>query len=241
MLKSIFEKYSISMVLRFQLIIICFFCFQSAMALIPGKYDKLFTIGVNVTKPEYSGELGNTIFRFYEKNYWKYWGLGTTFSVNASPSFDIGINGNFASYGYYAGNDHNFLSNKFDMSALVNYKLDNGYILNRENVFSPFLTIGIGFANYSMNPVQKKELNSIDFAERYQPGWDLILPVGAGVQIKFNKTWGFRYQYLYYFTNNDIRDKRSDVKGNDVFGQHLISILYSFGDIQRKDDCKCDY
>lgn len=212
------------------------------MALIPGKYDKLFTVGINVTKPEYSGDLGNTIFRFYEKNYWKYWGLGTTFSVNASPSFDIGINGNFASYGYYKDTLSNFLAAKSDMSLLIDYKLDNGYILNRENIFSPILTIGIGFANYSMSSVQRRyEYEKENFKERYEPGWDIILPVGAGVQIKFNKTWGFRYQYLYYFTNNDNHDRHVERKGNDKFGQHLISILYSFGNIVREENCKCDY
>lgn len=229
------------MVFRYPLLLICFLCFQSAVALIPGKYDKLFTVGINFTKPEYSGELGNNIFGFFGEHYGLYWGMGTTFSANMNPSFDVGINSNFGSYGYYKHNNHNFISNKFDMTALVNYKLDNGYILNRENTFSPFLTTGIGFAKYSRN---KKLDTKVPYRFDYFQHIDMIIPIGAGVQVKFNKTWGFRYQYLYYLTNYDLHDKRlpsTASAGNDKFGQHLISILYSFGNIVREENCKCDY
>lgn len=216
------------MAFRYPLLLIYLFCLQSAMALISGKYEKLFSIGFNVTKPEYSGDLGSTIFNFGQKSYMYYWGLGTTFSVNLNPSFDVGINGNFGSYGYNGFKAGKFFSsNKLDVSALVNYKLDNGYILNRENLFSPIITTGIGFAKY-LNKPEKQD-------GKIEPGWDLILPVGAGVQIKFNKSWGFRYQYLYYITFNDGYDNKK-VGGNDIFGQHLISIIFSFGNVVREVD-----
>lgn len=222
------------MAFRHLFLLLFLICFQHAVALIPGRYDKLFSLGVNVTKTEYSGDMGSTIFNFGQKSYMYYWGMGSTFSINLNPSFDVGINGNFGSYGYnnFSGGGF-FSSNKLDLSTLVNYKLDNGYILNRENLFSPILTTGIGFAKYSNNKPEG-EFGNIN------PGWDLILPVGAGVQIKFNKTWGLRYQYLYYFTFDDIHEKKVG-GGNDIFGQHLVSIVYSFGNVLRQNDCKCDY
>ncbi len=225
------------MAFRHLFLLLFLICFQNATALIPGKYDKLFSIGINVTKTEYNGDIGNSIFKFYEKSYWYYWGFGSTLSINLSPSFDLGINGNYGSYGYYVKPGDNFVSNKLDFSTLINYKLDNGYILNRENLFSPFLTTGIGFAQYSVNKKIDTQIpHRVD-----TNGRDLIVPIGAGVQFKFNKTWGFRYQYLYYITNNDKHDKRTESKNNDVFGQHILSIVYSFGNVERKEDCKCNF
>lgn len=232
------------MAFRHILLLLFLITFQNATALIPGKYDKLFSVGVNVTKTEYSGDIGSTIFNFKQRSYMYYWGMGSTFSVNLNPSFDVGINGNYGSYGYNSfegGSNSFFSSSKLDLSTLINYKLDNGYILSRESLFSPFITTGVGFARYSNSVREKGELGSSESPLSYNPGWDLIMPIGAGVQIKFNKTWGLRYQYLYYFTNDDNHDKNTTNKGNDAFGQHLASIVYSFGNFVRNDKCKCDY
>ena len=62
-----------------------------------------------------------------------------------------------------------------------------------------------------------------------------IVPFGGGIQFNVSKDFAVRYQYLWYFTSSDAHDIVSDKDGrNDIFGQHMASIIFSFCNVDRK-------
>ncbi|MGB4413763.1 MAG: outer membrane beta-barrel protein [Paludibacter sp.] len=210
-------------------------------------FDKLFSVGIHITKPEYKGDLGNSMWDVnsgQKGSYWYYWGGGASFSVNLNSSFFISLDVNYGNYGFfYKAEPDNFLSNKLDFTSTAHYRLNNGYILKEDVRVAPFLSLGIGAAKYFYNSrdgVYKK-----DYGREHRLGDetkpDLIVPFGGGVQFNISKDLAVRYQYLIYLTSSDGHDGNYSTKQNDMFGQHTAGIIFSFGNIIRKDKCHCNF
>lgn len=192
--------------------------------------DSKYAIGINSLKNEYNGDLGNGIWDF---NPTTYYGGGLSFAKYLNPSFDFGILGNYGDYGFakdYLTYANSFNSRKLDMSLFGRYKLNNGYILSEKSKLSPFITAGIGFANYRINSTYDNGVTN-----RISTGTDFIIPLGAGLKYQISDKFALQYQYLYNFTNHDIRDKNRGTAGeyqkagNDAIGQHLLGVVFSFG------------
>ncbi len=201
---------------------------------------KMFALGFNLTKTEYNGDYGNAIWNF---NVTDYLCGGLSFVVNLNPSFDLSLQGNYGSYGYDVIYDsqRNFLAYKLDLSTLLHYKLNNGYLLNEDIKISPFLSLGIGYASYSRD--NRFDTGTPPRVNVGRP--DFIIPFGGGLQYMISNNFALKYQYLYYLTNNDKHDNNIIKPGNDAFGQHLFSVMYLFsethrGESRQKDHCQCD-
>ena len=102
---------------------------------------------------------------------------------------------------------------------------------------APFLSLGVGVAKYFYHKRDEKYAETYDMPHRLgdQSGADFIVPFGGGIQFNVSKDFAVRYQYLWYFTSSDTHDIISDPNGrNDIFGQHMASIIFSFGNVDRK-------
>ncbi|MGB4415048.1 MAG: OmpA family protein [Paludibacter sp.] len=184
--------------------------------------DKKFAIGLNGISTKYIGDLGGNAFTDFTFSQYclGYFGGGISLNYYLSPSFDLGINGNYGLYGAYHNFSSKFLSTKFESSLFGHYKLNNGYIISKDSKWSPFLSLGVGFASYG-------EVKDYAGWADYD-GTDIIVPVGAGVKYQITDAFAVQYQYNYNFTNADNHDKVTGGK-NDAFGEHLLGVVFSLG------------
>lgn len=207
-------------------------------SLIAQTVDNKLAFGINGISTEYYGDYGNGFLRLDRI----YSGLG--FSVNGylSPSFDMGIQGSYGKYGYFTSITERFFGNIFDLSIYGHYKLNNGYILGKYNKLSPFFSLGLGLATYSRDTERDFGVNPTIITG----GGDLIIPVGVGLKYQISESISLQYQYQYNFTNHDFRDENSRKSfpfnairiGNDAYGKHIISLVFSFVTLQ-DNDCYC--
>lgn len=179
--------------------------------------ENKWSIGVFGGKTEYNGDWGNGFLKFNKAFY----PMGAI-SINRylSSSFDVSLFASYGEYGYFKDNTHNFFGAKADISTLLTYKFNNGYILNETVKLTPFVTAGIGMAHVS--------------GGRIWNGRDIILPIGGGLKYNFCNFFAMQYQLLYNFTNNDKRDGRSNGH-NDQFASHTLGFVFSFGSKRNKD------
>ena len=195
--------------------------------------DKSLKLGVNFLKNEYVGDYGSGMFNFGQ---W-YYGLGLSLTKNLNPSFDLGLQGSYGTYGYVQTTADQFAGAKYDLSLFGHYKFDNGYILSKDSKIAPFLSLGLGVAGYGYSN------SAPDPTIVLGNGPDFIVPVGAGLKWKLSKSIALQYQYLYNFTTSDIHDRNRNqnddntaknkyakpVAGADAFGQHLFGLIISLG------------
>jgi len=192
--------------------------------------DNKFAIGVNLIKNEYNGDYGSAIWNFNQN----YYGGGLSLGYYLNPSFDLGLQGTLGSYGYKESIENRFWGGKYDGSFYAHYKLNNGYILKADSKLSPFISLGLGFANYFVYndayPWPTIITGKVDF----------VVPVGLGLKYQINKSIAIQYQYLYNYTSSDIHDENrgpnffgstahSSKYGNDDYGQHWLGIVFSLG------------
>ena len=84
------------------------------------------------------------------------------------------------------------------MSLYTQYKFNNGYILKENAKFYPFITVGLGVANYIINSLIDKSGSTPGlYPTIITKGVDLILLVGAGLKYQITDRFAVQYQYLY--------------------------------------------
>jgi len=192
-------------------------------------FDSKIAVGLYGGKNEYNGELGNGIFDV-ARPFYAFGGL--SLSTYLSPSFDIGIQGNYGDYGY--SNLISFYSmwgHKYEGTLFAHYKLNNDYIFYETNKLSPFLELGVGLAGYSTGTQ-----NGVSQSGRINAtGIDFLVPLGVGFKYQFNKLVALQYKFVYNFTNQDKRDNVMTNKGNDRFAEHSIGLILSFGSSKDSD------
>ena len=197
--------------------------------------DSKFAIELNGIKNEYQGDYGSGLWNFQQEN--MYFGGGLNFSLYLNPSFNLGLGGSFGGYGFKKDDINRFFMRKADYDVHLDYKFNNGYLLKKTAKFYPFLTAGVGLAHYDAS------MHDTPYLEEVTKGIDFIVPVGAGLKYQITDGFALAYKYLYNFTNQDIRDQNrgaekpiyQEVKGNDRFGKHVFSVIFSFG---KKDSDK---
>ena len=207
--------------------------------------DSRFAVGLGVIQNEYNGDYGSGIFNF--KQTW-YGAGGLSLGYYLTPSFDLGLQGSYGKYGYRESNVNYFRGLKTDASLFTHYKFNNGYILSKNSKLSPFISLGIGFATYGVDPAYDKSgSNSSVYPTIVTKGNDFVVPVGAGLKYQITDHFAIQYQYLYNFTNSDNHDQNRGVdffgssrhssakSGNDAYGQHIFSLVFNFGKAKDTD------
>lgn len=219
------------------------------------EFHKDLRIGLSFVKNEYDGDYGNGLFKF--SGSWNP-AIGLSLTKYITPSFDLGLQGSYGIYGYRETNAHYFTGLKLDASLFVNYKFDNGYILDVNSRLSPFISLGAGVATYSINSaVDKSGTNKAIFPTIITDGTDFVIPLGAGVTYHLSNFFSIQYQYLYNITNSDIHDQNISgglnnrffgtpahpfsKPGNDAYGQHIVSLIYVITESATRNKCKCNY
>ena len=207
--------------------------------------DNKLAIGLSVIRNEYNGDYGNGIFDFSQK---MYPAGGLSFSYFLSPSFDFGLQGSYGSYGYTEDVNNRFDGRKADISLFTHYKLNNGYILKKDSRLSPFISLGVGMATYSINKMYDKSGTDASLNPMINIyGNDLVVPVGLGLKYQITSRFAIQYQYLYSLTNRDNHDEHQgdsffgtslhpySKSGNDAYGQHVFSLVFNFGKAKDTD------
>ena len=211
--------------------------------------DYKFAIGINVIRNEYNGDYGNGIFNFGQVMNPS---GGLSFSYYLNSSFNLGLQANYGSYGYFEDKMNNFHGQKLDMSLYTQYKLNNGYIISKNSRFTPFLSLGVGLAQYGIDSRIDKSLTNPSLNPLIiVGGLDVIVPVGVGLKYQVTPRFAIQYQYLYNFTNSDVHDQNRSgglvnrvfgtdahpyaKPGYDAFGQHVFSLIVNFGKIKDSD------
>ncbi len=203
--------------------------------------DNRVALGLNLVKNEYNGEYGSAIWNFNQS----YYAGGLSLGYYLNSSFDLGLQGTLGNYGYHKDAINQFAGNKLDASVFAHYKLNNGYIISESSKLSPFISLGLGFASYSVNN------NAAPWTTIIIDKADFVVPVGVGLKYQFSKSIAIQYQYLYNFTSSDVHDQNRSggvvntvfgqpgqpalKSGNDAYGQHLIGFVFSFGGIKDSD------
>lgn len=207
-------------------IVILLVCMQFSFA---QTADRKFAIGLNGISTKYAGDLGgNALTDFTFSQYiLGYWGGGATLNYYLNPSFDLGLGVNYGLYGIYHKYSEKFIATKFEPSLFAHYKLNNGYIINKDSKWSPFLSIGLGLASYG-------EVKDYPAQAEYD-GTDFIVPLGVGLKYQITEGFALQYQYNYNFTSADNHDKR-DEGGNDAYGAHLFGVIFSLGKNKDSDN-----
>lgn len=172
--------------------------------------DNRWALGLSIGKTEYQGDLGNGILKFKP-----FYGLGAI-SVHRylNPSLDLGFLGEVGNTGF-TNKRLSFEARKTDISALLKYKFNNGYMLPEDARVAPFLTAGIGFAGFGGTNTVSREL-------------DAIVPVGGGIKVNIKPGIDLQYQFLYNFTNGDNRDLVV-ANRDDRFATHSIGVILTLG------------
>ena len=184
--------------------------------------DKKWGIGLMGGVNQYNGDYGNSLFQFDKALY----GFGSL-SLNRylNSSFNIGIQGSYGDYGYHKtwtlNESETFKGQKGDGALLLSYKFDNGYIFKKNATLAPYLTAGVGAAAYGGDNINKD-------------GSDFIMPVGGGIKCNLSGTVALQYQFLYYFTDHDTRDK-AVAKDKDGYGQNSLGLVFNFGKAKDSD------
>lgn len=190
--------------------------------------DKHWALGLNVGVTKYTGDLGgNALTDFTHSEYiFGYWNGGLTLATYLNPSFDLGILADYGLYGTRYNAIKDFKLTKFEGSLFAHYKFNNGYLLRKDCKISPFLSLGLGLASYGN--IQGATNNGD------RTGTDFIVPLGVGVKYQINDDIAIQYLYQYNITNRDNHDLVV-AGGNDVFGEHLVSVIFGLGKLKDTD------
>jgi len=211
--------------------------------------DVKLAIDFRIIKNEYNGDYGNAFFDFTKQMY-PAGGLAIGYYLN--PSFNLGLQTSFGSYGFRESNENYFRGRKLDMSLYTQYKFNNGYLLKKDSRFYPFISVGIGFATYGVNSsIDKSNSNVTLDPTIIAKGVDVILPVGAGLKYQFTDRFAIQYQYLYTFTSSDVHDQNKSggvvnnffgtsahpayKPGYDEYGQQIFSLIFTIGKLKDTD------
>ncbi|MCH1473583.1 MAG: hypothetical protein L7V85_06690, partial [Bacteroidia bacterium] len=130
-------------------LITALFIFSSVLVNAQTSYKK-FGIEVNGGLREYHGDLGSSL---YFKNSPDYQGVGGAFGMYINSSFDVNIYGGTGDIGFYKTvydverADYSrigFRSRVTEGMIGLTYKFNNGYMLDEDVRFKPFLRAGWG-------------------------------------------------------------------------------------------------
>ena len=214
--------------------------------------ERKLAVGFSISKNLYVGDYGgNGIFDFGHTEFTQgYLSGGLSLGLYISPAIELGIQANYGDYGYWNTDDFtnqyikpiygdvgvpcSFLAMKYQATTSIKYKF---HLINEDDHFVPFITVGMGVAGYARNTVKDHGT----YPRLDDKGIDLIVPFGAGFKYMFSDKIAIQYEYHYNITNSDIHDTHvSNVlgnpdgdfehnkPGNDAFGEHVFSIIYTF-------------
>lgn len=210
-------------------------------------YDKKFGFEINGGLKEYHGDLGSALY--FQKSP-DYQGVGGAFSIYLNPSFDASIFGSTGDVGFYKQQyDEGLLMDvrvgfrsRVTQGMLgVTYKFANGYIMDEDARFKPFLRAGWGvtqsiskFTEYTV-PVRHPQNRTW-----FSSAWN----AGLGFKFAFTDALDLVVSQQFNYTFDDNMDAspyapagarlNNAQEGNkplhDIFLYHSIGFAFNFGE-----------
>ena len=210
---------------------------------------KKYGIEVNGGLREYHGDLGSAL---YFKNSPDYQGIGGAFGMYINSSFDVNIYGGAGDIGFYKTvwdvqrADYSrvgFRSRVTEGMIGLTYKLNNGYILDEDVRFKPFLRAGWGamssvskFTPLTLTP--EYEGYSLDrswIASHWNAGLGLKIGVTDAIDLVISEQFNYSFDDNYDASPYMPAGARlnSAAEGNkplhDIYAYHSFGIVFNFG------------
>jgi outer membrane protein OmpA-like peptidoglycan-associated protein len=199
--------------------------------------DFKYGVELNGGLREYNGDRGSTMY-FATKQSFNYQAVGFGFSYYLNPSFDATAYGSVGDLGYYDKNLLGFRARISDIVFGLNYKFANGYIMDENSAFRPYIRAGWG------------GMQSVAVIQHGIPGWDKSRTwfashwnAGFGFRFRLTPNIDLQVQELYNYSFDDNYDglpfQRGSARLNvgtdgnkplhDAYLYHSIGFVYNFG------------
>jgi len=210
---------------------------------------KKFGIEINGGLREYHGDLGSSL---YFKNSPDYQGVGGAFGMYINPSFDVNIYGGAGDIGFYKTvwdverADYSrvgFRSRVTEGMIGLTYKFNNGYILDEDVRFKPFLRAGWGamssvsrFTPLTLTPkYEGYRLDRSWIASHWNAGLGLKIAVSNAIDLVLSEQFNYSFDDNYDASPYMAAGARlnSAAEGNkplhDIYAYHSFGIVFNFG------------
>ena len=193
--------------------------------------DKKIGLNANIGLSDYYGDWNKAFFNT-GKAFRTQVGIAGTYSL--SPMFNLGLTANYGAYGFHGEGiapsviypegfpAKGFTSKLFTSTVQLRFKFNNGMILDENSMFRPYIFIGGGVADISLNYTPQ------GFAG--PKGLDFSGNAGAGFDVMFTDNLGVNYNLNYGYTTGDDKDFLQNwTAGNDQYMIHSLGIVYLLG------------
>jgi outer membrane protein OmpA-like peptidoglycan-associated protein len=199
--------------------------------------EKPWNLGLYYGRSEYDGDLGSGFFQF-NKAFYGYGHLSLSRYLNSW--FNLAINGSYGGHGYYDNNDANAV--RFGAHKVYgDIQVQFNFIEKESALFRPYIFAGIGFRDLT-------EITGSDLVPppTCQPGYDLVIPGGIGINFRIYKGISIRYIATVGWTNHDNRDTKPAGDNNDWQLDQSLGFTFSLGSskdtdgdgvVDKKDKC----
>ena len=198
----------------------------------PQTQEKPWNLGFYYGRSQYNGDLGNGFFQF-NKAFYGYGHLSVSRYLNSW--FNLAINGSYGEHGFFdSENNVRFGANK----SYADFQLQFNFIEKESAIIRPYIFAGIGFRYLADIPDTEVRV--------CQPGWDMVIPGGIGVNLRLTKSVSIRYIATVGWTNHDWRDETTTTSGNDWQLDQSLGFTFNLGSskdsdgdgvIDKKDKC----
>jgi OOP family OmpA-OmpF porin len=204
-----------------------------------------FGLEVNGGVREYHGDLGSALYLQKRPDYQF---VGASFGMYLNPSFDANLYGSSGDLGFYKNSydirttetyRQGFRSRITNVMLGVTYKFNNGYILDEDATFKPYLRGGWGVSQ----SITRLSHNKVGYSESRNwlaSHWN----VGAGLKIKLTPSLDLSLSEMFNYSFDDNYDGEPFTltgaklnvaeEGNkplhDAFLAHSIGFVFNFGE-----------
>ena len=194
-----------------------------------------FSAEINGGIREYNGDRGSAM---YFRRAPDYQAIGFGFNYYLTPSFDASIYGSIGDLGFYDVNYLGFRARITDVLLGLNYKFNNGYIIQEDAMFKPYIRAGWG----GMQSVARIYHGVPGYSQSrtwFASHWN----AGFGVKIRLTPALDLQIQELYNYSFDDnydglpfsaagakLNDAETGKPLHDAYLYHSIGFVFNFGE-----------
>lgn len=181
--------------------------------------DKKWNVGVLGGISVYAGDLGNSMTDFTSDVFNQNLHGGINLSRYLGRSFDLALNTNVGSFGYYESGNTIFKGYMVHGNLNLKYKLNNGYMLQENSLLAPYLFVGGGASNFTGKNITN--------------GFDYPIVGGLGFRLRLTPSVNIVYQTTFGMMTNAHNNPEAipftKPTGQDQFMLHMLGVSFNLG------------